>query len=99
MIGSLDRRDVKGHVDIPLGEKVFARLSAARLTRDGYGKRLLTGDDLATATPPPPAPCAGASDAVTVNLSADYTRAREHSAPQKPINYLKHIDSVRVDLL
>ncbi|MET3665742.1 TonB-dependent receptor [Caulobacter sp. 1776] len=83
--GSYDRLDVKGHVDIPLGEKVSARLSAARLTRDGYGKRLLTGDDLGdrNATAARAQLRWEASDAVTVSLSADYTRAREHSAPQK----------------
>ncbi|KQZ21990.1 TonB-dependent receptor [Caulobacter sp. Root1472] len=83
--GSYDRLDVKGHVDIPLGEKVAVRLSAARLTRDGYGKRLLTGDDLGdrNATAARAQLRWEASDAVTVSLSADYTRAREHSAPQK----------------
>ncbi|WP_454715611.1 TonB-dependent receptor [Caulobacter segnis] len=83
--GSYDRLDIKGHVDIPLGEKVSARLSAARLTRDGYGKRLLTGDDLGdrNATAARAQLLWEPSDAVTVSLSADYTRAREHSAPQK----------------
>jgi iron complex outermembrane receptor protein len=83
--GSLNRFDLKGYVDIPLGEKVSARLSAARLTRDGYGKRLLTGDDLGdrNATAARAQLRWEASDTVTVALSADYTRAREHSAPQK----------------
>jgi iron complex outermembrane receptor protein len=83
--GSYDRLDVKGHVDIPLGQKVSARLSAARLTRDGYGKRLTTGDDLGdrNATAARAQLLWEPSDTVTVNLSADYTRAREHSAPQK----------------
>ncbi|KQY29993.1 TonB-dependent receptor [Caulobacter sp. Root487D2Y] len=83
--GSYDRLDVKGHVDIPLGQKVSARLSAARLTRDGYGERLTTGDDLGdrNATAMRAQLLWEPSDTVTVNLSADYTRAREHSAPQK----------------
>ncbi|KQY92293.1 TonB-dependent receptor [Caulobacter sp. Root1455] len=83
--GSYDRLDVKGHVDIPLGQKVSARLSAARLTRDGYGERLTTGDDLGDrdATAMRAQLLWEPSDTVTVNLSADYTRAREHSAPQK----------------
>ncbi|CAN5315981.1 TonB-dependent receptor [soil metagenome] len=84
-IGSLDRRDLKGNVDIPLSDKVALRLSAARLTRDGYGKRLTTGDDLGdrNATAARAQLRWQASDNVTVDLSADYTRAREHSAPQK----------------
>uniref|UniRef100_B0SXU3 TonB-dependent receptor n=1 Tax=Caulobacter sp. (strain K31) TaxID=366602 RepID=B0SXU3_CAUSK len=84
-VGSLNRRDLKGHVDIPLSDKAAVRLSAARLTRDGYGKRLLTGEDLGdrNATAARAQLRWEASDAVIVELSADYTRAREHSAPQK----------------
>jgi len=84
-IGSLDRRDLKGHIDLPLNDKVALRLSAARLTRDGYGKRLVTGDDLGdrNATAARAQLRWQASDNVTVDLAADYTRAREHSAPQK----------------
>jgi iron complex outermembrane receptor protein len=84
-IGSLDRRDLKGNINIPLSDKVALRLSAARLTRDGYGKRLTTGDDLGdrNATAARAQLRWQASDNVTVDLSADYTRAREHSAPQK----------------
>jgi len=83
--GRFDRLDVKAHVDVPLADNAFLRISAAHLGRDGYGKRLLTGDDLGDRN-------ANAvrgqlhwepSDTVTVDLAADYTRAREHSAPQK----------------
>ena len=85
VVGSLNRRDLKGYIDLPLSEKAALRLSAGRLTRDGYGKRLLTGDDLGdrNATAARAQLRWEASDTVTVSLSTDYTRAREHSAPQK----------------
>ena len=85
VVGSRNRRDLKGYIDLPLSEKAALRLSAGRLTRDGYGKRLLTGDDLGdrNATAARAQLRWEASDTVTVSLSTDYTRAREHSAPQK----------------
>jgi iron complex outermembrane receptor protein len=85
--GRYDRLDIKAHADMPLTDNAFARISVAHLGRDGYGKRLLTGDDLGDRN-------ANAvrgqlhwepSDDLTVDLSADYTRAREHSAPQKAL--------------
>lgn len=85
--GRFDRLDIKAHVDVPLADNAFARISAAHLGRDGYGKRLLTGDDLGDRN-------ADAvrgqlhwepSETVSVDLAADYTRAREHSAPQKAL--------------
>jgi iron complex outermembrane receptor protein len=42
--GSLDRRDVKASLDLPLGDKVKTKWTGAILSRDGYIKSLTTGD-------------------------------------------------------
>ena len=43
--GSNDRRDVKGSVDLPLGDKVKTKFTGANLFRDGYIKSLTTGEN------------------------------------------------------
>ena len=43
-LGSLDRRDVKAVVDVPLSEKVLTKWTAASLYRDGYIQNLTTGE-------------------------------------------------------
>ncbi len=43
-VGSLDRRDVKGVVDVPLSETVLTKWTAASLYRDGYIQNLTTGE-------------------------------------------------------
>jgi iron complex outermembrane receptor protein len=42
--GSYDRRDVKGSVDLPLGENVRSKWTAASMNRDGYITSLTTGE-------------------------------------------------------
>jgi iron complex outermembrane receptor protein len=76
-VGNFDRRDVKASINIPLGDSVFLKASAGALKRDGHiyqvanGKR--SGDEdtqvgrLALRILP--------TDAVTVDLSATYTRS------------------------
>ena len=83
-VGEFNRFDLRGNVDIPLADgTLLTRLSAATLNRDGYAQRLSDGQDLgdknadaarfqALWTP---------NDAFTLTFSVDYTRAREHSAP------------------
>jgi iron complex outermembrane receptor protein len=44
VVGSLDRRDVKAAVDVPLSETVFTKWTAASLSRDGYIENLTTGE-------------------------------------------------------
>jgi iron complex outermembrane receptor protein len=81
--GRFQRKDVKGAINVPIGDTAAFRLSAATLHRDGYVKRLLDGEDMGNRNADmirgkfryQP------SDALTVDLGADYTRAREHSAP------------------
>ena len=82
-IGRFERRDVKGAINLPLGDKAALRISAATLNRDGYVRRLSDGSDLGNRN----SDSVRAklrfvpSDALTIDLAGDYTRAREHSAP------------------
>jgi iron complex outermembrane receptor protein len=41
-LGNYERRDIKGSVDLPLGDKFFTKFSAARLERAGYIESLAT---------------------------------------------------------
>ena len=43
-VGSLDRRDVKGVIDVPLSDNVLTKWTAASLYRDGYIQNQTTGD-------------------------------------------------------
>jgi len=82
--GRFFRADLRAMVNAPLvDDRLAARISVARLSRDGYAERLVDGEPLGdidrTAgrvqlawTP---------SDEFDLLLSADGTRAREHSAP------------------
>ena len=83
-IGSFSRADLRGHIDVPLADgKLLTRLSAATLNREGYARRLSDGQDLGDKN----ADAARLqalwmpTEMLTVSFSADYTRAREHSAP------------------
>jgi iron complex outermembrane receptor protein len=82
--GRYNRADVKGAINIPIVKDVLAlRVSGALLNRDGYVKRLFDGgtqgdrnaDMIRAKLRYRP------NDQLTVDLGADYTRARETSAP------------------
>ncbi|WP_420137199.1 TonB-dependent receptor, partial [Sphingomonas sp.] len=82
--GSYDRIDVKGAINVPIvSDKVALRVSAASLNRDGYVKRLFDGGTQGDRSAQMvraklrirPVP------ELTIDLGADYTRARETSAP------------------
>jgi iron complex outermembrane receptor protein len=82
--GSFERIDGKGYVNLPIVEgKSALRLSMATLNRNGYVKRLSDGGTQGDRS----AQVLRAklrllpSDTVTIDLGADYTRARETSAP------------------
>jgi len=86
--GRYKRLDIRGSYDLALSDTLAAKVSVSSKNRDGYGKRLefgtdkvvdTSGDDNATS-----ARLAlrwTASDDVTVDLSADYTREREKGVP------------------
>ena len=81
--GTDDRFNVRGTVNIPFGDKFFARLSAATFLQDGYVTRVVDGKDL------------GDQDVVAlrgvlrwlpnnnldINWSVDYSRERENGNP------------------
>lgn len=83
--GSRDRADVKAHVDVPLSDSVATSISVASLHQDGYGKRLVTGQDTGNIN----------NNAVHGQLrwnlgadsklliSADASRRRGHSSPEQ----------------
>ena len=81
--GSYDRLDVRGAINLPLGDKAAIRISGATLNRDGYVRRLLDGDTMGNRNADmlrvklrlQP------SDSLTIDIGGDYTRARENSAP------------------
>ncbi|MGH8060830.1 MAG: TonB-dependent receptor [Pseudoxanthomonas sp.] len=45
-VGDYDRRDFKGVVNLPIGERLRTRVAFASLDRDGFGKNLVTGDEV-----------------------------------------------------
>ena len=45
-VGEYDRIDARGSVSLPLGDTLAVRLAASTKNADGYGERLLTGDDM-----------------------------------------------------
>ncbi|PCJ33127.1 MAG: hypothetical protein COA93_08290 [Alphaproteobacteria bacterium] len=86
--GRYNRVDIRGSFDVALSDTLAAKVSMSSKNRDGYGKRLefgtdkvidTTGDENATS-----ARIAlrwEASENVTVDFSADYTREREKGVP------------------
>ena len=81
--GSYDRIDVNAYVNVPMGENLAGSISVSSRNRDGYVKNLGDGPDLGDNedlsgrlafrwTP---------SDAITVDLTADYSTTDENPAP------------------
>lgn len=84
--GSYDRFDVKGMLNLPLvTDKLGLRISVASVNRDGYVTRLSDGSDQGDRN----ADMARlklrwqATDTLTIDIGADYTKAREHQAANK----------------
>jgi len=81
--GSYNRIDVKGVINIPLVPgSLGLRVSGGTLNRDGYVKSLYSGQDYGNRNADMiRGKLRYEGGALTVDLSADYTRARENSAP------------------
>ncbi|MEX0297961.1 MAG: TonB-dependent receptor, partial [Kordiimonas sp.] len=100
-IGRYNRLDLRGSFDVALSETFFAKVSVSSKDRDGYGRRLdffsgeetdRSGNENQTA-----ARLAlhwKASDTVTVDLSADYTREREQSVPEVLAFYDESVSAI-----
>ena len=81
--GTDDRFNVRGSVNIPFGDKFFARLSAATFLQDGYVTRVVDGKDLGDQDV---VALRGAlrwlpNDNLDINWSVDYSRERENGNP------------------
>ena len=81
--GTDDRFNVRGSVNIPLGDKFFARLSAATFNQDGYVTRVVDGKDLGDQDV---VALRGAlrwvpTDNFEVNWSVDYSTENENGNP------------------
>jgi iron complex outermembrane receptor protein len=81
--GSYDRADAKFSVNLPINDKLFTKVSLATVNVDGYEKRIIAGDTLGGRND-----LIGrfalrylASDRLTFDLAASYTRDRDDSAP------------------
>ena len=45
-VGNFDTRKVRGMVNVPIGDKVALRVAGSYLNRSGFGKNLITGNDV-----------------------------------------------------
>jgi iron complex outermembrane receptor protein len=81
--GSDSRADLRGSLNVPLGERLALRVNASTQNRDGYVDRLLDGGTMGDrdSTSGRMQLQFEATDALTINLSADATRTREEAAP------------------
>lgn len=83
--GRFNRIDVKGAINVPIVPGLAGlRISAASLNRDGYVKRLIDGDtqgDRSAQMIRAKLRIQPEGSGLTIDLGADYTRARETSAP------------------
>jgi len=86
--GRFNRLDIRGSYDVALSDTLAAKVSVSSKNRDGYGKRLEFGTDKVidesgdeNATSARLALRWTASESVTVDLTADYTREREKGVP------------------
>ena len=81
--GADDRFNVRGSVNIPFGDKLFARLSAATFMQDGYVTRVVDGADLGDQDV---VALRGAlrwlpNDNLDINWSVDYSTENENGNP------------------
>ena len=45
-VGNFDTRKVRGMVNVPIGDKIALRVAGSYLNRSGFGKNLITGNDV-----------------------------------------------------
>lgn len=83
VVGTDDKMNLQGAVNIPFSDTLFASLSVASLTQDGYVKRTFDGKDLGDKET-----LSGRAalrwlptDNLELNLTVDYARDRDSGAP------------------
>ena len=86
--GRYDRLDIRGSFDVALSDTLAAKVSMSSKNRDGIGKRLEFGTDKVIDTTGDENGVSArlalrwkASEDITVDFSADYTREREKGVP------------------
>ncbi|HEU4625438.1 MAG TPA: TonB-dependent receptor [Steroidobacteraceae bacterium] len=81
--GRFNRFDVHGTLNLPVSDRFLTRWTVARMTQDGYAKRLTDGADLGDkdALVGRAQALWKVSDDLNVSLTADGTRVRQNSAP------------------
>lgn len=82
-LGSDRQADFAGSVDLPLGDRLFSKISAATRSRDGYVTRLSTGEKLGDdhRTSARGTLLWEATNSLKLTLDADLTRTREGVSP------------------
>ena len=82
-VGSLERRDMRATLNMPIDDTLSARVSAASLRRDGYGRRLTDGEQMGDkdATIARAQVAWQPSERLKAKLTFDTTRVRQGSAP------------------
>lgn len=83
-VGSKDRFDVRGSVDIPIAEGVYTKFSVSQRRQDGYVTHLVDGLDLGNidSLSGRAALLIEPTQTFSAYLVGDYTRKDEHGAPQ-----------------
>ncbi len=81
VVGSDDRRNLKGTLSAPLGDSLAMRLSLSALQQDGYVTRLEDGADLGNEDTKTARLALSwlPGDSVSVDLNADYSRMHTHA--------------------
>jgi iron complex outermembrane receptor protein len=81
--GRFDRLDARGILNLPLSDNFLTRWTVARISRNGYARRLTDGKDLGDKDALVGRVQASwqASESVDVSLAFDGTRVRQNSAP------------------
>ncbi len=86
--GRFDRRDARGFVNLPLSDNLFSRVSFSTKKRDGYAERVLTGQELGGEEKLAARASLRweASDSLTVDFAADWSKANEDSPASTIVN-------------
>lgn len=83
--GNRERLDIRGHLNLPISDRVAARVSVSSKNQDGFVKGLLDDRELGDVNRDSLRVqiLAELSDRLTLRFSADGTRIREQNAPQE----------------
>lgn len=82
-VGTLERRDIRANLNMPVDEQLATRFSVATIQRDGYARRLTDGEELGDkdATVARAQVAWRPSEHLVAKLTLDTTRVRQGSAP------------------